>query len=311
MHDGPFASCQQGKCMTEIQETIVAPRACGVRVENLTPFEWPRNALGHRYVYAVISPRARGLSLGVNLNPGKYCNFDCIYCEVDRIGTRPMNVPVNVEAMSLELEEMLLAIDSGLAERYPVFRGLPNELLQLRHVALSGDGEPTLCPNFDEVLETVIHLRASSRVPPFKIVVITNASGLDRPEVIYGIDLLTPRDEIWAKLDGGTQEYFDFLNRPEVPFTQILENIRNLGRRRPVVIQTMVPALDGENPFEIGEYIARLRELKEAGADISLVQIYSANRPTPHSECSHLSLRELSGIAKAVRAGTGLRTEVF
>jgi wyosine [tRNA(Phe)-imidazoG37] synthetase (radical SAM superfamily) len=261
----------------------------------------------------VISPRARGLSLGVNLNPGKYCNFDCIYCEVDRSDVRPMNVPVNVKAMSSELEEMLPAADSDLGERYPIFRGLPKELLQLRHVALSGDGEPTLCPNFDEVLETVIHLRASSRVPPFKIVLITNASGLDRPEVIYGIDLLTPRDEIWAKLDGGTQEYFDYLNRSEVTFTQILENIRNLGRRRPVVIQTMIPALHDQSPFEreISEYIARLGELKEAGADISLVQIYSANRPTAHSECSHLPLRELSAIAKAVRARTGLRTEVY
>jgi hypothetical protein len=75
----------------------------------------------------------------------------------------------------------------------------------------------------------------------------------------------------------------------------------------------MVPEINGENPFrsQITEYATRLRELKEAGAQISLVQIYSANRPTPHSECAHLSLKALSEIAKAVRSATGLRTEVF
>ena len=75
----------------------------------------------------------------------------------------------------------------------------------------------------------------------------------------------------------------------------------------------MVPAINGRNPFEneLAEYIARLRELKAQGAQISLVQIYSATRPSPHSDCGHLPLNVLSGIAKRVRAGTGLRVEVF
>jgi wyosine [tRNA(Phe)-imidazoG37] synthetase (radical SAM superfamily) len=180
-------------------------------------------------------------------------------------------------------------------------------------VALSGDGEPTLCPNFGEAVEAVIHLRASARVPRFKIVLITNATCLDRSQVAYGIRLLTRQDEVWAKLDGGTQAYIDYINRAEFPLAKILENIRDLGRERPVVIQTMVPEINGENPFrsQITEYAARLRELKEAGAQISLVQIYSANRPTPHSACAHLSLKALSEVAKAVRSATGLRTEVF
>ena len=84
------------------------------------------------------------------------------------------------------------------------------------------------------------------------------------------------------------------------------------GQQCPIVIQTMVPSIDGRNPFveEIDAYIARLRDLN-AGTQISLVQIYSANRPTPHSECGHLPLRALSEIAKRVQAATGLRTEVY
>jgi wyosine [tRNA(Phe)-imidazoG37] synthetase (radical SAM superfamily) len=131
------------------------------------------------------------------------------------------------------------------------------------------------------------------------------------------VSLLTRKDEVWAKLDAGTQAYMDRMNRPldsqSSPLQKVLTNIRDLARERPVIIQTMAPAIDGHNPFEheLVEYIARLRELKAAGAQISLVQIYSATRPSPHSECGHLPLSVLSGIAKRVRAGTGLHVEVF
>jgi wyosine [tRNA(Phe)-imidazoG37] synthetase (radical SAM superfamily) len=230
---------------------------------------------------------------------------------VDRDDGGPLDEPVDLTLMTSELEMTLKRVLGG--ELRADFPAVPGGLLQLRHVALSGDGEPTLCPNFGEAVEAVVHLRASARVPRFKIVLITNASSLDRSQVVYGISLLTRQDEIWAKLDGGTQAYIDYINRAEVPLAKLLENIRDLGRLRPVIIQTMVPAINGENPFrsEITEYAARLRELKEAGAQISLVQIYSANRPATHSECGHLSLKALSEIAKAVRAATGLPTEVF
>ena len=277
------------------------------------PFEHPFTPLGSRYVYAVVSPRARGLSLGINLNPSKYCNFDCVYCEVDRRGALPINSAVDADQIAVELEEALKRIHGGGLSTHPEFRDVSPDLLQLKHVTLSGEGEPTLCPNFHGVVETVVHLRASARVPFFKLVLVTNASGLDRPEVEYGVSLLARRDEIWAKLDGGTQSYMDRLNKAAVPLSQILENIRGLARQRPVVIQTMVPSIDGKNPFdgELKEYVARLNELKEEGAQIALIQIYSATRPSAHSECGHLPLLALSEIARQVRASTGLRTEVF
>jgi wyosine [tRNA(Phe)-imidazoG37] synthetase (radical SAM superfamily) len=296
--------------MTDTQ-TLMPPRATSLDVEKLTPFDVPRKSLGHRYVYAVISPRARGLSVGVNLNPTRHCNFDCIYCEVDRSAATPIDEPVDLSILAQDLEQTLKRIHGPDVQAD--FPRVPAELLKLRHVALSGDGEPTLCPNFAEVVETIVHIRASTRVPYFKIVLITNASVLDRAEVAYGLNLLTRRDEIWAKLDGGTQQYIDRINQAQVPLTRIFENIRNLGRQRPIVIQTMVPSVHGANPFvtEIEEYTARLRELKHAGAQISLVQIYSANRPTPHSECGHLPLKTLAEIARRVRAATGLCTEVY
>jgi wyosine [tRNA(Phe)-imidazoG37] synthetase (radical SAM superfamily) len=277
-----------------------------------TAFGCPRDFLDNRFVYAVISPRARGLSVGVNMNPDKRCNFDCVYCEVNR--SQPARESrLDVPVMIAELEQTLELVRSGGLRDRPCYRYAPSELLDLRHVTLSGDGEPTHCPNFVEAIEAVVHLRARGRFPFFKLVLITNASGLDRPEVAQGLSLFTPRDEVWAKLEAGSQGYMDRVNRPDHPLKKTLANILFLARRRPVIIQSLFPSINGEAPpaTEIEAYVQRLQELKKDGAQIPLVQIYSATRPTPHSECGHLRLRELSHIAQRVREVSGLKAEVF
>ena len=124
-----------------------------------TAFGCPRDSLDNRFVYAVISPRARGLSVGVNMNPDKFCNFDCVYCEVNR-HEPSRESRLDVPVMIAELERTLELVRSGGLHAQPCYRSAPRELLELRHVALSGDGEPTLCPNFVEVVEAVVHLRA-------------------------------------------------------------------------------------------------------------------------------------------------------
>jgi len=260
----------------------------------------------------VVSPRARGLSLGVNLNPDKACDFDCAYCEVNRLEPAK-EIKLDLTGMAAELEQALELVQSGTIRQRPSYRNLPDELLALRHVALSGDGEPTLCPDFLEAVETVVHLRARGLFPFFKLILITNASGLDRPAVEEGLRLFTARDEIWAKLDAGTQEYMNRVNRSDRSIEKILANILAVAQRRPVVIQSLFPSLYGAEPppGEIEAYARRLKELKEAGAQISRVQIYSATRPTPHSECGHLPLRSLSRIAQRVRDVAGLEAEVF
>ena len=275
-----------------------------------TAFDRPRDFLGNRFVYAVISARAGGLSLGVNLNPDKRCNFDCAYCEVDRrVAARETQLDVDV--MSQELRKTIAFIRSGRLTAHPAYRTLPTELLQLRQVALSGDGEPTLAANFVEALQAVLRVRALGDF--FKIVVITNGTGLDRPHVLRGLEYLTNSDEIWIKLDGGTQTFLEKVNHPDVPLEKILENIRLVGRQRPVVIQSLFAAIQGEEPplEELREFALRLKELKAAGAQISLVQIYSAARPGSQSDWGHLPLRVLSQIAQTVRQVAGLKAEVF
>ena len=283
-----------------------------VAVAHDAAFGYPRDFLDNRFVYLVISQRAGGLSIGINLNPLVNCNFNCLYCEVDR--EHPAEVmQFDVQRMLVELEQTLrLAYDGRLLERSR-YSKLPRELVAVRHVALSGDGEPTLSEHFTEAVREIKYLRARGGFPFFKIVLLTNSTGLDRPNVQEGIRLLTREDEVWAKLDGGTQEYLNRLNGASVPIQRILNNILLLGLRRPVIIQSLFPAINGQEPpdFEIQEYARRLKELKEDGAGIPLVQIYSATRPMQRPDCGHLPLKCLSRIALTVRKVAGLRAEVF
>lgn len=275
-------------------------------------FGAPRSFLDNRFVYAVISQRARGLSIGVNMNPDKFCNFSCLYCEVNR-DEPGHDRQVNVRVMSTELQGLLRMAFQGRMREFPAFRHTPAELLELKEVALSGNGEPTLCPNFAEVVHEVVHIRSLGKFPFFKLVLITNASGLDSAQVRQGLQVFTSTDEIWAKLDAGTQDYMNRVNRPSVSLSHVLQNLLALARHRPVVIQSLFPLIEGQEPpaEEIEHYVARLRELLAGGAQIAGVQVYSAHRPPHQPACGHLPLRSLSRIAQHVREATGLKAEVF
>ena len=272
----------------------------------------PRDFIGNRFVYAVISPRARGLSIGVNMNPDRVCNFDCIYCEVDRKAP-VMDMQLDLNVMAEELDKTLELVRTGKIRERAAYAGLSDELLNLRHVALSGDGEPTLCPNFIEAVEVVVHARARRPGGFFKIALITNGTGLDRPEVEQGLQYFTSEDEIWIKLDAGTQAYMDRVNHGNAPLEKVVSNVMLVGKRRPIIIQSLFPLVMEQEPprEEIDEYIRLLIKLKGEGARISMVQVYSATRPMAHHDCGHLRLSALSQIGRRIRAETGLNAEVF
>jgi wyosine [tRNA(Phe)-imidazoG37] synthetase (radical SAM superfamily) len=296
----------------DLPEPVTTPSSNPGRAATDAAYGYPRDFLTNQFVYLVVSPRAHGLSIGLNLNPDRECNFDCSYCEVDRQTPAPASA-LDVEKMAAELRATLDYIQSGKMAERPYFRNIPHELLTLRHITLSGDGEPTLCEQFREAVEAVVHIRAMGGYPFFKMVLVTNATGLDREPVIAGLKYFKSLDEIWCKLDGGSQAYLEKVNRSQVPLDHILHNILHLARQRPVVIQSLFPSINGSGPAwdEIESYSARLEQLRADGAKISLVQIYSATRPMHNDQCGHLPLRTLSKIAQHVRQRTGLRVEVF
>jgi wyosine [tRNA(Phe)-imidazoG37] synthetase (radical SAM superfamily) len=275
-------------------------------------FGYPRDFLNNKFVYLVLSQRAGGLSIGIDLNPSVRCDFNCVYCEVDR-GRPSRFTTFDAHQLAEELHQMVELVQGNRLAEWPHYDKLSAELRRLRMVALSGDGEPTMSPDFLEAVHTIVQVRATRQHEYFKIAVLTNSTRLDRPQVQEGIGLLTREDEVWAKLDGGTQEHINRVNGSGFRIGNILSNILMVGRRRPIVIQSLFPEVEGAGPSEaeIQEYAVRLKQLKEDGAEISLVQIYSAVRPMARPGCRHLPLKVLSGIARTVRQTAGLRAEVF
>src|SRR5262245_622170 len=141
------------------------------------------------YVYAVVSRRSKGVSVGLNLNPDKVCNFDCVYCQVDRTTPGPVR-DVDLGRLRDELEDMLDQVGTGRLFDEERFRQTPPELRRLNDVAFSGDGEPTTCPEFPEVVEAVATVRRQRGLDGVKLVLITNATMFHRPRVRQGLDTL-------------------------------------------------------------------------------------------------------------------------
>src|ERR1700692_1746039 len=125
-------------------------------------------------VYAGVPRRSQGVSVGLNLNPDKICNFDCVYCQVDR-RTPPTVRDVDVPRLLDELEEMLDLVESGGLFEKERFRNTPNPLRRLNDIAFAGDGEPTTCPEFLPVVEAVAAVPKRRGLDPVKLVLITNA----------------------------------------------------------------------------------------------------------------------------------------
>src|SRR3982750_345300 len=103
----------------------------------------------NRYVYPVISRRSKGLSIGVNLNPDKVCNFDCVYCCVDRT-VPPTYREVDMSVLDDELSRMLELASSGEIWQIPPFDQTTARLRRINDVAFSGDGEPTSFKSFSQ-----------------------------------------------------------------------------------------------------------------------------------------------------------------
>lgn len=270
---------------------------------------WQQN----RYVYPVISRRSKGLSIGVNLNPDKVCNFDCVYCCVDR--TTPATVrEVDLAVLSQELDQMLELACSEELFALPPFDHTPAYLQRVNDVAFSGDGEPTSFQRFGEACQIAAELIQKHQRPDVKIVVITNATLFHQKRVAEALAYLDWHNgEIWAKLDAGTEAYYRLIERTSIPLVRVLENILTAGRVRPIVIQSLFLRFEDNGPAdgEIEAFVGCLRDLVAGGCQIKLVQIYTVARGTAEAACSPLPAAELDAISARVREGTGLNVETF
>jgi len=274
----------------------------------------PRTFRENAYVYPVLSRRAGGISIGINLNPDKVCNFDCIYCQVDR-SKKPQDYFVGLPVLLDELRAVLSGLQSGGALwSEPEFRDLPAEKRRVTDISFSGDGEPTTFKNFSEVVTRCTEVKESLGFNTQKVVLITNATGFDRLDVRLGLNFMDAHHgEIWAKLDAGTPEYFALIDNTAFPFQKVLDNIAGCARQRETVIQSCFMRVKGVGPAadEISAYVARLNEVVALGGRIKWVQVYTVARNPAYSIVSSLSDAEVDAIAARVRQETQLPSLAF
>lgn len=272
-----------------------------------------RSFATNRFVYPVLSRRSRGISIGVNLNPDKICNFDCIYCQVDR--TRQSETRfVEIAELLTELEAMLSFVRSGEIFETTEFRETPTELRRLNDMAFSGDGEPTTYRNFDEIIAACAEVKAQQGADDVKMVLITNASMFHRPHVQRGLKTLDENNgEIWAKLEAGTDEYYQLVERTPIPFRQVLDNITAAAQVRPVVIQSLFMRVHGEPPSqdELVAFTDRLNEITAAGGQISLVQVYTVARQPAESFVAPLPDATVDAIVELIKSRCGIAAQAF
>lgn len=271
--------------------------------------DWRENL----YVYPVISRRSRGLSIGVNLNPDTACNFDCVYCQVDRTG-QPQTREVDVDVLRGELDRMINDATSGALFAEEAFKDVPQDQRRINDIAFSGDGEPTTCRHFLACVELVAQLKRQADLADTKIVLITDACYLTKPEVVAGLAIMDQNNgEIWAKLDAGTEEYYQRVNRPNHLLTHVIDNIVAAARVRPIVIQSLFMRLEGLGPDdkELAAFTNRLNDITRSGGAIRIVQVYTVARPPAESFVTALTNEEVDRITALVTEHTGLPAAAF
>ncbi|MEZ6193697.1 MAG: radical SAM protein [Phycisphaerales bacterium] len=271
------------------------------RQTEASPFaDHSRHWESYTYVYPVVSRRSRGLSIGINLNPDTICNFDCVYCQVEKI-EHPKPMAVDTHRLRDELDGMISAVTSGRIWQHPRFVNVDASLRRINDIAFSGDGEPTAAHRFPEAVDLVTTLKLLHGLNDTKLVLITNATLLNRPHVEAALRVLDENaGEVWAKLDAGTQAYYKQIDRSAVTLQTILDNILACGRRRPIVIQSMFLKLHGQpaHDEEFDAYLDRLCELIDAGCRIKLVQLYTVARKPLESYATAMDDAALSRLAE-------------
>ena len=271
-----------------------------------------------KYIYPVLSRRSRGISLGIDLSPACECTFNCVYCQVEKHNLS--NIPncnreIDLDVLHEELHLLFVGTLKGLIFNHSPFVATPEELRRLNDVAFSGNGEPTLSRYFLPVARIAADVRQEYDGKDVKLVLITNSTCLDRPDVIEGVDVLMANNgEIWCKLDAGTEAYYKKIDRSAVPFEKCVNNIISTAQRHKVIIQTLfsdVHGVEGPTDNEVDAYIAQLEKILDANGEIDYVQVHTVRRIPAEKGVSALPRQRLEDIANRITAQTGLKTSVY
>jgi wyosine [tRNA(Phe)-imidazoG37] synthetase (radical SAM superfamily) len=272
-----------------------------VSKQYLSVHDHSRELSGLKYIYLVVSRRAGGLSIGVNLNINNACNWQCIYCEIPNL-TRGTPPPIELDVLEKELRFFLNEIIHGdymeknvaLEDRY------------LKDIAFSGNGEPTSAEEFPEVISIVKKILGEfNLLHKLKVRLITNGSLMHQASVIKSVEMLKEMNgEVWFKVDAATEETIKAINQVNLKPHQILERLKNSANACPTFVQTCIFTIDGKGPSrkDIDAYIELINEVKSS---IQGIHLYGLARPSLQPQAKNLGrIGEdiLQNIAKELRS---------
>ncbi len=244
------------------------------------------------YVYPVVSRRAGGVSLGVNLNPNNACNWRCIYCQVPNL-TRGGPPAIDLALLEDELRRMLADIVDG-----DFMARVPEPMRRLNDIALSGNGEPTSAPEFPAVVALIGRVLADFELADFglrgkiKLVLISNGSLTHRAYVQEGLRrMATLNGEVWFKFDRATRAGLRLANDTETDPERHYQRLKTVAGLCPTWLQTCMFALDGKAPeaAEIDAWLALLARAKTENLALRGVLLYGLARPSLQVEAPRLA----------------------
>ncbi|MCP5242915.1 MAG: radical SAM protein [Burkholderiales bacterium] len=247
-----------------------------------------RDIAGLTYVYPVVSRRAGGVSVGVNLNPNNACNWRCIYCQVPDLkrGAAP---PIDLEKLERELRGFLRELTQGDF----MLQQVPPEARTIQDIALSGNGEPTSAKEFEQVIELIGEVKKDFSLPAhLKLVLITNGSLISRPYVRAGLERMAHMNgEVWFKLDSATPEGRLRINNSRMSLKQVREHIRLSASICPTWLQTCVFNLNGQplSEQETKAYLDFVENLLQEDVPLKGVLVYGIARTSYQPEAKLLS----------------------
>ncbi|MBS0300448.1 MAG: radical SAM protein [Proteobacteria bacterium] len=247
-----------------------------------------RDSAGLLYVYPVISRRAGGVSIGINLNPNNACNWRCIYCQVPDLkrGSAPR---IDLNRLEAELRSFLRELTEGDYLQQHV----APEMRKIHDIALSGNGEPTSAKEFDQVIEVIGRVKQDFTLPAdLKIVLITNGSLIHRPNVQAGLKRMGELNgEVWFKFDRASAKERQQINNTSISLKKIRDHLAIAASLCPTWLQTCIFQLDNEPPpqAEVTAYLSFLQHLIDAQVRIQGVLLYGIARPSLQPEADRLS----------------------
>ena len=246
--------------------------------------------------YGPVRSRRLGRSLGINLFPGdqKRCSFDCVYCQY---GWTPRT--------AVHLDREVIHMPTPREVEAAVSRTLESLPEPPAYLTFSGNGEPTLHPDFPEMVGRLVTLR-NRLGGGMRTAVLSNSALVAEPDIRAALARLDFRI---MKLDCGTEEVFRRYNRPApgLSLEEITEGLRSLAAESPVTIQALFAAgADGNMGFDnVSAWVERLRRIRPA-----VVQLYSLARGHPASDLRPASGAEFGRLAEAAGAA-GVTVTVF